>query len=234
MFLIFASSISKYCPCNFQNFEYSRAFWGVGEIGIGIEESIPIIDSSIFRNRRISRNRGIYSHRALPIPTTVLRKHAHLAISGTIRFSDYFQMAYLVPFLIKTNEKFSVKCPWGHSNRKCFQKVNNYFGQLFKNFPGRFYCKLLSFVRLIPLFINSEFYILIKYVMCILDCFILNYKLWDKFLSFMIFIISYISIFYRNVEIIFQFMTLKRATTSSWNVWLPFIRFLYLPLIIFK
>ena len=44
---------------------------------------------------------------------------------------------------------------------------------------------------------------------CLLDYFILNCKLWDKFLISMIIlilIISYILIFYRNFELIFEFM----------------------------
>ena len=43
---------------------------------------------------------------------------------------------------------------------------------------------------------------------------ILNCKLWDKFLNSMIilnFIISYILMFYRNFELIFEFMALKRT-----------------------
>ena len=48
---------------------------------------------------------------------------------------------------------------------------------------------------------------------CILDYSILNCKLWDKFLISMIIflIIVYILILYRNFELIFEFMALKRA-----------------------
>ena len=45
-----------------------------------------------------------------------------------------------------------------------------------------------------------------QYMLCILNCFILNCKLWDKFLSFMIFLIlmiSYIYIYGRNVCLAF-------------------------------
>ena len=60
---------------------------------------------------------------------------------------------------------------------------------------------------------------------CILDYFILNCKLWDKFLNSMIiliFIISYILMFYRNFELIFEFMVLKRAPICGRNVCLAF------------
>ena len=60
---------------------------------------------------------------------------------------------------------------------------------------------------------------------CILNYFILNWKLWDKFLNSMmilILIISYILMFYRNLELIFEFMALKRAPICGRNVSLAF------------
>ena len=60
---------------------------------------------------------------------------------------------------------------------------------------------------------------------CILDYFILNCKLWDKFLNSMIIlilIITYILMFYRNFELIFEFMALKRAPICGRNVCLFF------------
>ena len=68
---------------------------------------------------------------------------------------------------------------------------------------------------------------------CILDYFSLNCKLWDKFLISMIIlilIISYILIFYRNFELIFEFMALKRAPRCGRNVcfFLILCVFLYL------
>ena len=60
---------------------------------------------------------------------------------------------------------------------------------------------------------------------CILDYFILNCKLWDNFLISMIIhilIISYILIFCRNFELIFEFMALKRAPICGRNVCLAF------------
>ena len=60
---------------------------------------------------------------------------------------------------------------------------------------------------------------------CILDYFILNCKLWDKFLISMIIlflIIFYIQILYRNFELIFEFMALKRAPICGRNVCLSF------------
>ena len=59
---------------------------------------------------------------------------------------------------------------------------------------------------------------------CILD-YILNCKLWDKFLNSMkilILIISYILMFYRNFKLIFEFMALKRAPICGQNVCLAF------------
>ena len=58
--------------------------------------------------------------------------------------------------------------------------------------------------------VNSKYFF--KSWCCILDYFILNYKLWDKFLISMIIlilIISYILIFYRNFELILEFMALN-------------------------
>ena len=85
------------------------------------------------------------------------------------------------------------------------------------------------FIRFSKYFFNSW--------CCILDHFILNCKLWDKFLISMIIlilIISYILIFYRNFELIFEFMVLKRAPVCGRNVCLSFFFcvFLYLILII--
>ena len=60
---------------------------------------------------------------------------------------------------------------------------------------------------------------------CILDYFILNCKLWDKFLNSTIilnFIISYILMFYKYFELIFEFMALKRAPICGRNVCLSF------------
>ena len=57
---------------------------------------------------------------------------------------------------------------------------------------------------------------------------ILNCKLWDKFLISMIIlflIISYILIFHRNFELIFEFMALKRAPICGQNVCLSFFFF---------
>ena len=70
---------------------------------------------------------------------------------------------------------------------------------------------------------------------CILDYFILNCKLWDKFLIPMIIfisIISYIQIFYRNFELIFEFMALKRAPICGRNVCLSFFFCVFLYLIV--
>ena len=70
---------------------------------------------------------------------------------------------------------------------------------------------------------------------CILDYFILNCKLWDKFLISMIiliWIISYILIFYRNFELIFVFMVLKRAPICGRNVCLSFFFCVFLYLIV--
>ena len=58
-----------------------------------------------------------------------------------------------------------------------------------------------------------------------LDYFILNCKLWDKFLFSTItlfLIISYILIFYRNFELIFEFMALKRFPICGRNVCFSF------------
>ena len=70
---------------------------------------------------------------------------------------------------------------------------------------------------------------------CILDYFILNCKLWDKFLISMIIlilIISYILMFYRNFELIFEFMALKRAPICGRNVCLSFFLCVFLYLIV--
>ena len=70
---------------------------------------------------------------------------------------------------------------------------------------------------------------------CILDYFILNCKLWGKFLISMIIlilIISYILIFYRNFELIFEFMALKRAPICGRNVCLSLFFWVFLYLIV--
>ena len=70
---------------------------------------------------------------------------------------------------------------------------------------------------------------------CILNYFILNCKLWDKFLISMIIlilIISCILIFYRNFDLIFEFMTLKRAPICGRNVCLSFFFYVFLYLIV--
>ena len=70
---------------------------------------------------------------------------------------------------------------------------------------------------------------------CILDYFILNCKLWDKFLISMIIlilIIPYILIFYRNFELIFEFMALERAPICGRNVCLSFLFWVFLYLIV--
>ena len=75
-----------------------------------------------------------------------------------------------------------------------------------KNFSAGSFCKIPSFVRSIRLFIYSEFYIFFQYVLCTPDCFILIYKLWDKFLIFMPFLILitfYIIIFQWNFRLSF-------------------------------
>ena len=61
----------------------------------------------------------------------------------------------------------------------------------------------------------------------ILDYFILNCKLWDKFLISMIIflLILYILNFYWNFEWIFEFMALKRAPICGRNVCLFFFSF---------
>ena len=69
---------------------------------------------------------------------------------------------------------------------------------------------------------------------CILNYFSLNCKLWDKFLISMvslILIISYILIFYRNFELIFEFMALKRAPICGRNVCFSFFFCVFLYLI---
>ena len=70
---------------------------------------------------------------------------------------------------------------------------------------------------------------------CILDYFILNCKLWDKLLISVIIltlIIPYILIFYRNFELIFEFMALKRAPICGRNVCLSFFFCVFLYLIV--
>ena len=70
---------------------------------------------------------------------------------------------------------------------------------------------------------------------CILDYLILNCKLWDKFLISMIIlilIISYILIFYRHFEFIFEFVALRRAPISGRNVCLSFFFCVFLYLIV--
>ena len=85
--------------------------------------------------------------------------------------------------------------------------------------------------KLLYFFILSGFLFIVnfKYFFnswcCILDYFILNCKLWDKFLISMIIlflIIFYILILYRNFELIFEFMALKRAPICGRNVCLSF------------
>ena len=81
--------------------------------------------------------------------------------------------------------------------------------------------------------VNSKYFF--KSWCCILDYFILNCKLWDKFLISMIIlilIISYILIFYRNFELIFEFMALKRAAIYGRNVCLSFFFCVFLYLIV--
>ena len=73
---------------------------------------------------------------------------------------------------------------------------------------------------------------------CILDYFILNCELWDKFLISMItlfLIIFYILILYRNFELIFEFMALKRAPyVAETFAFLSFCAFLNLIIILIK
>ena len=60
-------------------------------------------------------------------------------------------------------------------------------------------------------------------------------KLWNKFLIFLIIlilIISYILIFYRNFELIFEVMALKRALICGRNVCLSFFFYVFLYLIV--
>ena len=62
---------------------------------------------------------------------------------------------------------------------------------------------------------------------CILDSFILNCKLWDKFFNLMIILILILP-FYRNFEWIFEFMALKRAPICGRNVCLAFCLSIFL------
>ena len=92
---------------------------------------------------------------------------------------------------------------------------------------GRFVCKIFYIFSVYPrgfLFIVNSKYFFNSWC-CIFDYFILNRKLWDKFLISMIIlflIIFYIPILYRNFELIFEFMALKRAPICGRNVCLPF------------
>ena len=77
--------------------------------------------------------------------------------------------------------------------------------------------------------INSEYFF--NSWCSILDYFILNCKPWDKFLNSMIIfilIISCILMFYRNFELIFEFMALKRAPICGRNVCLAFFEYFYI------
>ena len=111
-------------------------------------------------------------------------------------------------------------------NNKIFFKLRSVRVQNFLCFPVYLLSSFLFTV-------NSKYFF--NSWCCILDYFIFNCKLWDMFLISMIIlilIISYILIFYRNFELTFEFMALKRAPICGRNVCLSFFFCIFLCLIV--
>ena len=116
------------------------------------------------------------------------------------------------------------------------QNVNKVY--IFENFSWRLcYQHFLCFFHLSGFLftVNSKYFF--NSWCCILDYFILNCKLWDNVLNSMIIlilIISFILMFYRNFDFIFEFMAPKTAPICGKNVCLSFFFgvFLYLIVII--
>ena len=107
--------------------------------------------------------------------------------------------------------------------------------KIFKNFRSvrmqQFWCFFI--LSCFSFTVNSKYFF--NSWCCILDYFILNCKLWDKFLFSMIIlilIISYILIFYRNFELIFEFMALEGNPICHRNVCLSFFFCVFLYLIV--
>ena len=135
--------------------------------------------------------------------------------------------------------------PVTKSSRKVFKNLNLVrVLSLITNWASFFNTKILKNFRSLRMkfflcfFILSGFLFTVnsKYFFnswcCILEYSILNCKLWNKFLISMIIlilIISYILIFYRNFELIFEFMALRRAPICGRNVCLSlFFAYFYI------
>ena len=103
------------------------------------------------------------------------------------------------------------------------------YDQTWKQIPVGSCAKFFMFFHLSGFLftVNSKYFF--NSWCCILDYFILNCKLWDKLFNSMIIlnlIVSYILMFYRNFELIFEFMALKRAP-HMWPKRLPFFLFVH-------
>ena len=138
--------------------------------------------------------------------------------------------------VFKTVQIILWETPVTRSSRKVFKKCKpcsrfepighpSSITTFHKKISGRFVCKFCCFFILSGFLItvNSKYFF--NSSCCILDYFILNCKLWDNFLISMIILIlisSYILIFYRNFELIFEFMAPKRAPICGRNVCLSF------------
>ena len=117
--------------------------------------------------------------------------------------------------VFKTVQIYRWETPVTKSSRKVIKiencsrfVINNQLGIFhLKKISGRFDCKFLCCFLFSGFFlytVNSTYFS--NLCCCILDYFILNCRLWDKFLSSMIIlilIISYILVFYTNFKLFF-------------------------------